>query len=89
MAASADQQHMQAAIELSERAGIAEKTGRCFGAVVVKDGNVIGEGYNQVKCGCKGSPAGLCDLQIVIKPDTNQPRGWGFGLCAMVGNINM
>jgi pyrimidine deaminase RibD-like protein len=42
-------QHMEAAIALSERAGIIEKTGRCFGAVVVDGGGqVVGEGYNQV-----------------------------------------
>lgn len=41
--------HMQRAIALSERAGIHDKTGRCFGAVIVDaDGNTIGEGYNQV-----------------------------------------
>lgn len=40
---------MEAAIALSERAGITEKTGRCFGAVVVDGrGQVVGEGYNQV-----------------------------------------
>lgn len=49
MASAADQQHMQAAIQLSERACIVEKTRGCFGAVVVKDGEVIGEGYNQVR----------------------------------------
>lgn len=42
-------QHMEAAIALSERAGITEKTGRCFGAVMVDGrGQVVGEGYNQV-----------------------------------------
>lgn len=39
---------MKKAIELSERASIIEKTGGVFGAVVVKDGEIIGEGYNQV-----------------------------------------
>lgn len=46
-----DQDHevfMQKAIELSRRASIIEKTGGVFGAVVVKDGKIIGEGYNQV-----------------------------------------
>lgn len=45
------QQHekfMKRAIELSERASIIEKTGGVFGAVIVKDGKIIGEGYNQV-----------------------------------------
>lgn len=39
---------MKRAIELSRRASIIEKTGGVFGAVVVKDGKIIGEGYNQV-----------------------------------------
>ena len=39
---------MKRAIELSRRASIIEKTGGVFGAVVVKDGVIIGEGYNQV-----------------------------------------
>jgi tRNA(Arg) A34 adenosine deaminase TadA len=43
-----DEQFMRRAIELSRRASIQEKTGGVFGAVVVKDGKVIAEGYNQV-----------------------------------------
>lgn len=39
---------MQRAIELSERASLIEKTGGVFGCVVVKDNQIIGEGYNQV-----------------------------------------
>ncbi len=39
---------MKKAIELSRRASIREKTGGVFGAVVVKDGKIIAEGYNQV-----------------------------------------
>lgn len=39
---------MKRAIELSRRASIVEKTGGVFGAVVVKDGQIIAEGYNQV-----------------------------------------
>lgn len=39
---------MRRAIELSRRASIIEKTGGVFGAVVVKDGKIISEGYNQV-----------------------------------------
>lgn len=39
---------MKKAIQLSRRASIEEKTGGVFGAVVVKDGKIIGEGYNQV-----------------------------------------
>jgi tRNA(Arg) A34 adenosine deaminase TadA len=39
---------MRRAIELSRRASIKEKSGGVFGAVVVKDGKIIAEGYNQV-----------------------------------------
>lgn len=39
---------MKKAIELSRRASLIEKSGGVFGAVVVKDGKIIGEGYNQV-----------------------------------------
>lgn len=43
-----DEKFMKRAIELSRRGSIIEKTGGVFGAVVVKDGKIIGEGYNQV-----------------------------------------
>lgn len=39
---------MRRAIELSRKAAIVDKTGGAFGAVVVKDGKIVGEGYNQV-----------------------------------------
>jgi guanine deaminase len=39
---------MKKAIKLSRKASIEEKSGGVFGAVVVKDGKIIGEGYNQV-----------------------------------------
>ncbi len=39
---------MKRAIELSAKAGIVDKTGGVFGAVVVKDGKIIAEGYNRV-----------------------------------------
>ncbi len=39
---------MKRAIELSRRASIIEKSGGVFGAVIVKDGKIVGEGYNQV-----------------------------------------
>jgi guanine deaminase len=43
------QKQMKRAIELSREASILKKTGGVFGAVIVdKEGNVIGEGYNQV-----------------------------------------
>lgn len=43
-----DEKFMRRAIELSELASIIKKTGGVFGAVVVKDGEIISEGYNQV-----------------------------------------
>jgi guanine deaminase len=43
------EEFMRRAIELSRKASIEEKTGGVFGAVVVKDGKIIAEGYNQVK----------------------------------------
>lgn len=39
---------MKRAIELSRKASIVDKTGGVFGAVIVKDGKIIAEGYNQV-----------------------------------------
>lgn len=39
---------MKRAIQLSRHASIEEKSGGVFGAVVVKDGKIIAEGYNQV-----------------------------------------
>lgn len=43
-----DEKFMKRAIELSREASIEKKTGGVFGAVIVKDGKIIGEGYNQV-----------------------------------------
>lgn len=48
MSAANHKEFMKKAIELSRRASILEKSGGVFGAVVVKDGKIIGEGYNQV-----------------------------------------
>lgn len=39
---------MKRAIELSEKAGIIDKSGGVFGAVIVKNGKIIAEGWNQV-----------------------------------------
>ncbi len=39
---------MKRAIELSRFAGIEKKSGGVFGAVIVKDGQIISEGYNRV-----------------------------------------
>ena len=43
-----NEKFMKRAIDLSERASIKEKSGGVFGAVIVKDHEIIGEGYNQV-----------------------------------------
>lgn len=39
---------MKRAIALSRKASIEEKSGGVFGAVIVKDGKIVSEGYNQV-----------------------------------------
>jgi guanine deaminase len=39
---------MRRAIELGKEAALIKKTGGPFGAVIVKDNKIIGEGYNQV-----------------------------------------
>lgn len=39
---------MNRAIELAAKAGLGERSGGCFGAVIVQDGLIVGEGYNQV-----------------------------------------
>jgi guanine deaminase len=44
-----NEEFMKRAIALSRKASIEEKTGGVFGAVIVKDGKIIAEGYNQVK----------------------------------------
>jgi tRNA(Arg) A34 adenosine deaminase TadA len=43
-----DERFMRRAIALGARAGLELKSGGCFGAVVVKEGEIIGEGWNQV-----------------------------------------
>lgn len=43
-----DERFMKRAIELSNHAAFVEKSGGVFGAVIVKEGKIIGEGYNQV-----------------------------------------
>lgn len=48
MAQPQHEEFMKRAIELSRIGSIVEKTGGVFGAVIVKDGKIIGEGYNKV-----------------------------------------
>jgi guanine deaminase len=43
-----DERFMRRAIALSEKAALIEFTGGPFGAVIVKDGEIIAEGYNHV-----------------------------------------
>lgn len=45
---SKHEEFIRRAIELSRKASIEEKSGGVFGAVIVKDGVIISEGYNQV-----------------------------------------
>ena len=39
---------MARAIELARKAGIEDRSGGCFGAVVVQNDQIVGEGFNQV-----------------------------------------
>ncbi len=48
MTINKDKEFMHEAIKLSRIASIEKKTGGVFGAIVVKDGKIIGRGYNQV-----------------------------------------
>lgn len=48
MTSQPNDKFMRRAIELSEIAGIKQKTGGVFGAVIVKNNEIIAEGYNQV-----------------------------------------
>ncbi|MEI8365200.1 MAG: nucleoside deaminase [Parachlamydiaceae bacterium] len=43
-----DVEFMKEAIRLSREGSIEKKTGGVFGAVIVKDGQIIGKGYNKV-----------------------------------------
>lgn len=54
---------MKRAIELSRRASIVEKCGGVFGAVIVKDGKIIAEGYNQVIT--KKDPTWHAEMQAI------------------------
>jgi guanine deaminase len=48
MANAADRAHMRQAIDLMRQAGVVERTGGPFGAVVVRDGVVLGAAGNSV-----------------------------------------
>jgi len=43
-----NKEFMKEAIKLSREASIEKKTGGAFGAVIVKNGKIVGRGYNQV-----------------------------------------
>lgn len=43
-----EEKFMKRALELARHGSLVEKSGGAFGAVVVKEGKIIGEGYNQV-----------------------------------------
>eukprot|EP00884_Botryococcus_braunii_P006856 jgi/Botrbrau1/16171/Bobra.0272s0006.1 len=49
MATQRDKEFMRRAIELSRKAGILDRVGNCFGCVIVKDDEIVSEGYNQVR----------------------------------------
>ncbi|MCU0529127.1 MAG: nucleoside deaminase [Cyanobium sp. Prado107] len=48
MASAADREHMRQAIALMRQAGVVERSGGPFGAVVVRDGVVLGAAGNSV-----------------------------------------
>jgi guanine deaminase len=48
MARKPEEKFMKRAIELARHGSLVEKAGGVFGAVVVKEGKIIGAGYNQV-----------------------------------------
>jgi tRNA(Arg) A34 adenosine deaminase TadA len=48
MAKKPEEKFMKRAIELARHGSLEEKSGGVFGAVIVKDGVIVGEGYNQV-----------------------------------------
>jgi tRNA(Arg) A34 adenosine deaminase TadA len=42
------ERHMRRAIELARQSAIVERTGSPFGCVIVRDGEIVGEGVNRV-----------------------------------------
>lgn len=57
------EEFMRRAISLSELASLKEKSGGVFGAVVVKDNKIVGEGYNQVMKTC--DPTWHAEMQAI------------------------
>jgi len=55
--------YMKRAIELAAKAGLGERSGGCFGAVIVKNGEIVGEGYNQVLG--KNDPTWHAEMQAI------------------------
>lgn len=54
---------MRRAIELSEIGSIVKKAGGVFGAVIVKDNEIVGEGYNQVRA--QNDPTWHAEIQAI------------------------
>ena len=61
---------MRRAIELSEVASIIKKTGGVFGAVIVRDNKIIGEGYNQVIA--QNDPTWHAEMQAIREACKNE-----------------
>ncbi len=58
-----DEKFMRRAIELSEIGSIVKKAGGVFGAVIVKDNEIVGEGYNQVRA--QNDPTWHAEIQAI------------------------
>lgn len=54
---------MLRAIELAKKAGLGERSGGCFGAVIVRNNEIIAEGYNQVLS--KNDPTCHAEMQAI------------------------
>ena len=64
---------MARAIELARKAGIEKRSGGCFGAVVVQNDKIVGEGFNQVYTTfdptCHAEVSAVFDLRLWSPPD--------------------
>lgn len=69
---SADQQFMKRALELSQLA-LTEGHGHPFGSVVVKDGQIVGQGWNKVQL--LKDPSAHAEIEAIRDASKNLPEG--------------